>query len=259
VKLLTRFYNLFKFRRKARVQNRLPDFLPLEPSAPKNGRLTLAVAGSIILMVLLGIVNIRLIRDPSIAGKAFRPILVTKTQPKANPPEFEINSSIEKKNCPSVPEVTFYRNLKAQDEVCLVPSKTDTSIQTDSKALDTNENRHFETGHSDKREGIKKEAVHTVNSSTQNQQASIPQPLSGRKTYTVQVGAFAHPAIAQEWATKWKSRGYDVSLKPVARPKTGVIYRLYLGKFESEQQADELVKYLQSKEGISAFRLIVRD
>ena len=71
------------------------------------------------------------------------------------------------------------------------------------------------------------------------QQNSLPKAGSGAKTYTVQVGAFTHPAIAQQWAEKWKLRGYDVSLKPVARPKSGVIYRLYLGNFSSEKKADE--------------------
>ena len=79
------------------------------------------------------------------------------------------------------------------------------------------------------------------------------------RTYAVQVGAFTHPAIAQEWALKWKARGYDVALKPVARPRTGVIYRLYLGNFLSEKKADELVNHLKSKEGISAFPVVLRN
>jgi cell division septation protein DedD len=57
---------------------------------------------------------------------------------------------------------------------------------------------------------------------------------------------------------KWKGRGYEVSLKPVARP-SGVIYRLYLGSFSSESQADELVRHLKSKEGISALRLVLHN
>jgi cell division septation protein DedD len=71
------------------------------------------------------------------------------------------------------------------------------------------------------------------------------------------VGAFSTPAIARQWALEWKERGYDVSLKPVARPNTGVIYRLYLGSFSSEKQADQLVKRLTTKDGINAFRVAV--
>jgi len=77
--------------------------------------------------------------------------------------------------------------------------------------------------------------------------------------YTVQVGAFTQPGIAQEWAARWKARGYEVALKPVARPKTGIIYRLYLGSFPSEKSAEELVKHLKAKEGISAFTLVLRN
>jgi cell division septation protein DedD len=89
--------------------------------------------------------------------------------------------------------------------------------------------------------------------------AKLPQSKPGRKRYTVQVGAFTNPGIAKQWALEWKARGYMVALKPVARPRTGVIYRLYLGSFTSENQADELVKRLKSREGISALRLLVRN
>jgi cell division septation protein DedD len=73
------------------------------------------------------------------------------------------------------------------------------------------------------------------------------------------VGAFSDPAVAQQWAQKWKARGYNVSLRPVARPRTGIIYRLYLGKFSSQHEADELVQRLKHREGIAAFRLLVRN
>ncbi|MGD9818798.1 MAG: SPOR domain-containing protein, partial [Desulfomonilaceae bacterium] len=59
--------------------------------------------------------------------------------------------------------------------------------------------------------------------------------------------------------SKWKAKGYKVTLKPVARPNSGIIYRLYLGDFESEKKADEFVKQLKTKEGISAMRLNAKD
>ncbi|MBM3300349.1 MAG: SPOR domain-containing protein, partial [Deltaproteobacteria bacterium] len=103
------------------------------------------------------------------------------------------------------------------------------------------------------------EAPRATGTSQRNNRTTIPEAGKGPKVYTVQVGAFTNPGIAQQWAQEWKARGYNVSLKPVARPRTGVIYRLYLGEFSSEKKADELVKRLRQNEGISAIRLVVRN
>ena len=58
------------------------------------------------------------------------------------------------------------------------------------------------------------------------------KPDTSARSYTVQVGAFTNPQIAQQQALSWKSRGYNAVLRPVAMPKSGVIYRLYLGSFK---------------------------
>jgi len=73
------------------------------------------------------------------------------------------------------------------------------------------------------------------------------------------VGAFSDPGVAKEWSLKWKARGYAVQLKPVARPRTGVIYRLYLGDFSSKKKADRLVKRLKVREGVTAFPVVLRN
>jgi cell division septation protein DedD len=80
-------------------------------------------------------------------------------------------------------------------------------------------------------------------------------PAAHARKFSVQVGTFAHPSVAREWAGRWKERGYDVILKPVARPGAGVIYRLYLGSFDAEKEADELIRQLKIKEGVNAFRV----
>jgi cell division septation protein DedD len=92
-----------------------------------------------------------------------------------------------------------------------------------------------------------------------NRSLKLPQRNNDEERFTVQVGAFSHPAIAQQWALKWKARGFKVFLKPVARPRTGVIYRLYLGNFSSKRKADRLVKRLKDKDGIRAFRVALRN
>jgi cell division septation protein DedD len=232
--------------------------------APKNGRLTLAVAASIIIMIILGILNVRLIRDRSMAGKVFGPSIPSQPGPVPSAVTAGVPYACNKGKADVPPEVTFYRQLTVQDEQSPAkgniahdasPGAEVSGTRPDAKTPEnakgsakpgTNERKQFKGGF--------------------DRPAGAPTPLyvlpkagSGAKTYTVQVGAFTRPAIAQQWAAKWKLRGYDVLLKPVARPKSGVIYRLYLGNFTSEKKADELVKHLKAKEGISALPLVLHN
>jgi cell division septation protein DedD len=73
------------------------------------------------------------------------------------------------------------------------------------------------------------------------------------------VGVFSHPRIAKEWAEKWKSKGYPATLRPIARPSSGVQYRLFLGEFNSEKNADEFAKQLKAKEGVTGMTLVVKE
>ncbi|HMK37120.1 MAG TPA: hypothetical protein VK463_18755, partial [Desulfomonilaceae bacterium] len=84
---------------------------------PKNGRLTVAVAVSILVMIGLGAINIRLIRDPSIAGKAFKPIFSNRTEPDGKTQPLSTKEAAHAKACTTPTEVTFYRNLTSQDDV----------------------------------------------------------------------------------------------------------------------------------------------
>jgi cell division septation protein DedD len=239
---------------------------PADGSArPKNGRLAVALVGAILLMIGLGMMNVRLIRDPSIAGKFFGSWASERTAThggKQDPGETEVS---EGPACPAPPEVTFYRKLKAHEDRndwndvarggadtegdCDVPPEEQAKPPT--AALKPAEK-------SPAQDTKRRSTEQSSSGSAVPTPVSLPRPQDGAKTFMVQVGAFSHPNVAQQWAGRWKSRGYDVVLKPAARPKTGVIYRLCLGNFTSEAEADKLVKKLKAKEGITAFRLTVR-
>ena len=77
--------------------------------------------------------------------------------------------------------------------------------------------------------------------------------------YAVQVGVFSYPKVAQEWAEKWRSKGYPVALRPTARPNAGIQYRLFVGEFNSEKKADEFAKQLKAKEGVSGLTLVIKN
>jgi cell division septation protein DedD len=237
---------------------------PADEAQPKNGRLTLAVIASLVLMIPLAVLNIRLILDPSIAGKAFG--TAVSSRPAQIPTNAMGSSCVvsEGKSVECPPEATFYTRLSAQDEHSrgaehsgsLPIGQTDLNAPAASTAPaaqgKTAEKR-------DTRSRGERFAAPAKASSAPPSAETLPRPDGGAKIYMVQVGAFTHPRIAQQWALNWKSRGYDVLLKPVARPGTGVTYRLYLGRFESQKDADALVKRLKAKEGISALTLLVRD
>lgn len=232
---------------------------PAEESPPKNGRLTLAVAGSILLLVVLTALNLRLIKDPTFAGKSLRPSAGCESVPEWLAPPVKTLLPSETKPRHAPPEVSFYRELTAPEEqIPCGPGELRNAsldgtepIQQGAGVAPVTDRKAPGSFYSPATSGNSTVAV-------ENQEAVLSRTEQRATAYTVQVGAFTHPGIAQEWALKWKTRGYDASLKPVARPRTGVIYRLYLGKFASEKEAEDLVKHLKSKEGITAFCLAVR-
>jgi cell division septation protein DedD len=265
VRIIMGLREFFRSRRAAAKSGSSGRSASRDSTAPKNGRLTVAVVAVIVLMLVLAALNVRLILDPSIAGKAFGPWVPSRpatdggqaSSPSCPTPGTATN--------PAPPQVTFYSKLVAQEEQTRCPeaSGSDHAVHREGTGAPHKGSPSEEGSPSDQHTAKKakghaspktKEPVGHVPAET-----SLPGPDSGTGTYMVQVGAFTNPGIAQQWAVRWKSRGYEVLLKPIARPKTGILYRLYLGKFKSQQEADALVERLKAREGITAFRLLVRN
>ena len=256
--------DFFKRRPRFTMTRPIGKPFPGDAQPPKNGIPTLLVIASVVLMAVLAVLNVRLIQDPSIAGKAFGPLVPARPERQPVCATNPLGGTPGPHTCTAPPEVTFYRNLVAQDERDTAKHKPARDSGSDG-AVGSGPDKKADGAATVKSQGARGEpwpsAEATAKSPSQGvdvAEADLPGPESGDKSYIVQVGAFTQPRIAQQWAAKWKSRGYDVLLKPVARPKSGVIYRLYLGKFSSQKEADALVKRLKAKEGISAFTLLVR-
>ncbi len=259
---LSRFFRDYKvLKSKASVSVRNAS---RTETGPKNGPMIIGVLSTIVIMIVLTFINIRMLSAPPTSNEA---VSQSVNHKKLNPvmPEMSAPKS-EPKTCQTPTEVTFYSQLK---------TKEDKLPQGSSGALAENKapsNRSGEkTGQSGVSVSVKEEKSFSLPASAghpspgsldidQTSSLSV-EKLSNEssKGFIVQVGAFSHPRIAQEWASKWKAKGYKVTLKPVARPSSGIIYRLYLGDFESEKKADDFVKQLKAKEGISAMRLNARD
>lgn len=228
-------------------------------AAPKNGPLTLALIGSILLMIVLGVLNIRLISDPSVAVKAFGPSVPSTPAPPSPPRACAVSPDSKKQAQPNPPQVTFYSKLKVQEAPRPEPSDPgpDGSSETDDGT--SSGKASAQAAHRETLSSFNRPAGASKPPGRPNAQLKLPMGARGKKRYTVQVGAFSDPGVAKEWSLKWKARGYAVKLKPVARPRTGVIYRLYLGDFSSKKKADRLVKRLKVREGVTAFPVVVRN
>ncbi len=225
----------------------------------KNGWLALAVLGSILIMLSLVGLDIYLLRHPAVSSKLFGKGDVGKL-PQGSGHEMRTSNDSKKQTCPSAPEMTFYTRLAGTSDSGSHPttmgdSVADASVHTYEV---TNGSKVGVTGN-DTPTSLDAKLSTNLGGQSHISERALPAPQNGSPIYTVQVGAFTQPGIAQEWAAKWKARGYEVALKPVARPKTGIIYRLYLGSFSNEKSAEELVKHLKTKEGISAFTLVLRN
>ncbi|MBI5571083.1 MAG: SPOR domain-containing protein [Desulfomonile tiedjei] len=255
--------DFFKRRPRFTVTRPVGKLISGDAQPPKNGILTLLVVASVALMAVLAVLNVRLIQDPSIAGKAFGPLVPARPERRPACAPNPLGSTSGPNACPAPPEVTFYRNLVAQDERDAGKNKPAPDQGSDG-TVGSGTQKRADGAAAVKSPSNREEPgpnygapAKTSSQEVAVAEADLPGPESGDKSYIVQVGAFTQPRIAEQWAAKWKSRGYDVLLKPVARPKSGVTYRLYLGKFSSQKEADALVKRLKAKEGISAFTLLV--
>jgi len=230
-----------------------------------NGRLVLAIAGSVALMLVLVWLNLRFMSDPPRPPKELRTATPSMSTgiPAAGPsrgPRADGASAAG----PAPPQVTFYRKLTAPEEAAPRPTLPDaedlgerdlphsTSPPTHGKAPTQGKGPAAAEGW-----GIPAAANRPP--PLPNANVELPRPPAGTKRYTVQVGAFSQPKVAQQWALEWKAKGYQVTLKPVARPAFGIIYQLYLGDFATPEQAEELVNHLREKEGIKAFALSVKN
>ncbi len=226
------------FRRKRTTRKASPPARSAsnDSTAPKNGRLTVAVIAVIVLMLVLAALNVRLILDPSIAGKAFGPWVPSRPQAEPEQAAGASCPALETKTKTAPPQVTFYRKLVAQEDPppCSEAPDTDHVTHREGSAAPGKAPAAEKAKLSDKHAGKKAKGHATLKAgetvSGVLAETSLPGPGSGRGTYMVQVGAFTNPGIAQQWAARWKSRGYEVLLKPVARPKTGILYRLYPGQ-----------------------------
>ncbi len=235
-------------------------------SGEKNGRLILALSGALLMMMTLVYIVSGLVGDQDKDQKTSDAITIEQQDKKSQeakkePSKGEPNSSR--------PKIMFYEELENQEDTKQSKDQNEPQSQGQVKT-----NTHQAPGLADQMQAPKnaRDSRKTTTRPRDRRGLHRPEPRTSRKMdprpdrskgqqpfYTVQVGAFSNPSLAQQWAKQWEDRGFKVTIKPVARPRTGVLYRLFLGEFNNKEDADSLVKRLKDNEGITALRLLVRN
>lgn len=81
---------------------------------------------------------------------------------------------------------------------------------------------------------------------------NIPTPVkSADETLFLQAGAFQNIADAENMKAKIAFAGFEASVKPVNLPEKGTLYRVRLGPYKSQDEANR-VKGVLSQNGVSA-------
>ena len=213
-------------------------------------------------MLVLLTVNVRLLRSPTADGK--RSIASDPARSEFSYPARANSASPQGKACsPAITDEDNERSGRTdgRDDRLQLRSKHRTL-----KMLQESGNKRFtevyagfaspEIERATGAEFSRKKSWRQKNlAESQAQKSSQPSDKSPKR-YTVQVGAFTSPQMAEEQALHWKSLGYKTLLRPAAMPKAGIVYRLYLGSFQSEREADNLVRDLKAK-GVSSFSAVV--
>jgi cell division septation protein DedD len=227
-------------------------------------RLALAVLVSIGVMIGLGHTLFSFLYEENLQGEDTAG-LNTRTRP-ASDKILAAKSPNQAPEPDEKPKIMFYEELEDQDETrgrnssagtSAFQPKADDSLAASSppkiRALKRAKPPSPRRVRPARKEAPVRNSVGQKGRSLSNRGAT-----GSRRIYTVQVGAFSNPGLAQQWAEQWEEKGFKVTIKPVARPGAGVLYRLFLGEFTNKRDADSLVARLKVNEGISALRLLVR-
>jgi len=251
VKLLMRALGNFKNKILGIRPVRLAGKSIRPSSKPKNGLLILGVFATISMMAALTFLNIKLMRDQTAVNKQCVKESTPENIVTVIPERAVIDSKHENKPRHPTTEVTFYKQLKSEDD----GNGHRDSLPHKPKPVD-GEN----SGLAKDEKGFSIPALSgspcPLESGTN---VNLPLTNTGPKIYSVQVGVFSYPRVAQEWAEKWRSRGYPVVLRPIAGRNAGIQYRLFVGEFNSEKKADEFAKQLKAKEGITGLTLVIKE
>ena len=86
-------------------------------------------------------------------------------------------------------------------------------------------------------------------------QAEEKQFLSLEKKFTIQVASFQDKARAEIVAGSLKQKGYQPAISPKELPEKGTWYRVFVGDFDTEEEARSLLEKLKESHKDSFIKL----
>ena len=85
---------------------------------------------------------------------------------------------------------------------------------------------------------------------------AMPEAKPPTPGYCVNVASCKKRSNAESLVTELKSRGYTASITKVRIPRRGTWYRVSLGPFSSEKEAQAVARAFEAKEGMECFVML---
>ena len=101
-------------------------------------------------------------------------------------------------------------------------------------------------------ETVKEEIVPITETKLQAEEKPI---LSLEKKFTIQVASFQDKARAEIVASSLKQKGYQPAISPKELPEKGTWYRVFVGDFDTEEEARSLLEKLKESHKDSFIKL----
>ncbi|KPK01135.1 MAG: hypothetical protein AMK71_06665, partial [Nitrospira bacterium SG8_35_4] len=66
--------------------------------------------------------------------------------------------------------------------------------------------------------------------------------------YALQIGAFSDKANARSFREHWQEKGYDATMKKIKTKDNKILYKIFIGSFESREEASKAARSFSTKE-----------
>ncbi|NDY43062.1 SPOR domain-containing protein, partial [Dissulfurirhabdus thermomarina] len=89
--------------------------------------------------------------------------------------------------------------------------------------------------------------------------ASEGEAPAPKTFFTVQIASFPEKDLADKEAARWREKGYRVLVREVfLGPKKGTWYRVYMGRFQTVDEAKRFAEKLAKEKGLKSYIVPLR-
>ena len=77
---------------------------------------------------------------------------------------------------------------------------------------------------------------------------SLVMKTGAKPLYALQIGAFSDKANARSFREHWQEKGYDATMKKIITKDNKILYKIFIGSFESREEASKAARSFSTKE-----------